>query len=342
MKSSQRIAAWMLIGTGVASHAPGQDESAAIPEASSGEAAPTSDQRPASRDLESRPVDAPRVRPVDPGAGRPPKPGVGGDGLRPAAGELVREGAFVRDRRGRLVASPEGRWIFVFDRDESGRAESPMFVQRCRRHDEMANIVEGRPDTPTFLVTGEVFVHERMNYLLPTFFSVLAEEHAAVEEAAAAEGAAAPGGADPSNSGVSGLLEQMGAGQARTPSRPPARSRGSAPREERAGAAAGEGPRLLREGVTIQNRRGRIVRKGADELAFVTDNGPDAKPSADPPLTLLPSLALERIRRLFESSGDALPVRISGTVTLSSNQNYLLVTMYVVDPDIDGNLVAGP
>ena len=74
---------------------------------------------------------------------------------------------------------------------------------------------------------------------------------------------------------------------------------------------------------------------------FVSDNDTETASELDPPMTLLPSLNLERIEELASDHGDALTFRISGRVFVYEGRNYLMPTMFVVDFDRTGNVALG-
>lgn len=309
-----------------------QPEPAQAPATAPASPPPSDDEDQEARQLERRARRAPVVEPSS-GIGRPaPSPGSGNSVLRPSPGSLVREGAFLRDRRGRLVAGPEDAWVYVFDADESGKAEPPMVMQPSRRLEEMRHIVESRTGTTTFVTTGQVYVFEGKNHFLPTFFSAIAEPVAAGE--APAEGEATTG-----NKETDDLLKKMGAGEGRDARR--ARS-AAAPRDRRdAPSSNADSPRLLREGLTISSRRGRVHRGLTGEVIYTTDNSAGSR-GGEPPMVLLPCLNLETIQELLRTHGDKLALSMSGIVFVYNERNYLLPTMYRIDPDVDGNVVAAP
>lgn len=102
-----------------------------------------------------------------------------GTNRRPAR-RLLREGTFVTDRQGWLRPVGAERWAMVWDavRDPKTGAttvDPPMAVLPCLKLMEMRRIVEARPETVTFRVSGRVLVYKGRNYLLPTFFLTLSE-----------------------------------------------------------------------------------------------------------------------------------------------------------------------
>ncbi|MFM9958683.1 MAG: hypothetical protein ACKVZJ_11450 [Phycisphaerales bacterium] len=101
--------------------------------------------------------------------------GSGQPASRRPARRLLREGAFLSDRQGWLRPLGAERWAFVFDPTTDGVTDAPMAVVPSLKLMEMRRIVEARPETVTFRVSGRVTVYKGRNYLLPTFFVTLAE-----------------------------------------------------------------------------------------------------------------------------------------------------------------------
>lgn len=294
-----------------------------------------SDDRPASR-ISERPDAAPALLPlprrrvgVDPGVDRDPL------GLRPTPGELVREGAFLLNRRGRMLQADDSTWVFVFDPDAQGESEPPMIMQPCLRLTEMERLVASRDETVTFRVSGMALVYRGRNYLIPTVFTTVAAEDLETErpesKVDSAPDAPAPG-EDPR---VEDLLGEM-----RRESTP----RRTRPAEEPAPRAApGESAStLLREGLTIIGKRGRVHRGGGGWWTFSPDTGANEPSPEDIPLRLLHCLNLEDLERLNAEFGDTLVYSVSGPVFVYRDRNYLLPTLFRLEPDREGNLMPSP
>ncbi|MBL8745004.1 MAG: hypothetical protein JNK58_01470 [Phycisphaerae bacterium] len=241
---------------------------------------------------------------------------------KPGPGQLLREGSFLRNRRGRLVRG-EGAWVYVFDADAEGNAEPPMVMLPCRRLREMQQSMELQSKTVTFQTTGQVFVYDGRNYLLPTYFGVAATEQV---EPAASETTAA--GADSRDPKAGDLLREMSARP-----RPMART-GIAESGSEASAP-------MREGITIVSRRGRVVRDGG-ELRFVTDSGPEITDRPEPAMVLMPCMNLGMLENVANRRGERAAVVMSGRVFAYEGRNYLLPTFFVEEIDREGNLTAAP
>lgn len=89
------------------------------------------------------------------------------------APELRREGEFIVSRRGRLVRSEDGAHVlFVFEADARDAPERPMIMMPCRMLESMEEIVAERGSDVEFILSGEVFVYRKHNYLLPTMMKI--------------------------------------------------------------------------------------------------------------------------------------------------------------------------
>lgn len=89
------------------------------------------------------------------------------------APELRREGEFIVSRRGRLVRSSDGAHVlFVFEADARDAPETPMIMMPCRMLESMEEIVADRGSEMEFILSGEVFVYRKHNYLLPTMMKI--------------------------------------------------------------------------------------------------------------------------------------------------------------------------
>ena len=90
-----------------------------------------------------------------------------------AAPELRREGEFIVSRRGRLVRSSDGAHVlFVFQGDGRESPEAPMIMMPCRMLESMEDIIAERGESVEFILSGEVFVYRKHNYLLPTMMTI--------------------------------------------------------------------------------------------------------------------------------------------------------------------------
>lgn len=261
------------------------------------------------------------------------------DPLRPSPGALVREGAFIRNGRGRMVPGDGANWIFLFDPDSRGKSEPPMILQPCIRLTEMRRLAEDKKETITFSISGQVFVYQSRNYLLPTHFTTVSADAAPSRELDA-----------PAHGADSSTSKREGAVQSDDP-RAADLLREIEKQDEVAGAApglratplpAGAVPtNLLREGLTIVQRRGRVERAAGGSWVFVTDNGPQSTddPGADAPLRLAPCLILQEIERIVRERGERQVMSLSGQVFVYEDRNYLIPTVFQLEPDREGNLI---
>lgn len=280
--------------------------------------------------------------------------GSGTSTARPRPARLIREGAFLADRQGWVRPVGAMRWAMVFDKAEDGTVDAPMALLPSLKLMEMRRIVEARPETVTFRVSGRVFVFKGRNYLLPTFFVTMAqagEPPAGVSELSRESASEARQafddllGKDPEDQNdPEAMLRRVDkATPTQTVPSPAAVTDQSADGQTAPGGEAalpgGGADRLVREGTMIVGRRGRLVRGPAGELVFAVDNGAGAEGPAS--LRLLPCLNLQEMERLSRAHPVPLQFKVSGEVFVYDGQNFLLPTMYLIEIDREGNLVPG-
>ncbi len=88
--------------------------------------------------------------------------------------------------------------------------------------------------------------------------------------------------------------------------------------------------KLLLEGTFVFERRGRLARSQlSGEWYFIYDA--DGHGFADPPMVLLPCMALQHMERIAELRGDSVVFIVSGEVKVYHGRNYLLPTGYLID-----------
>ncbi len=256
--------------------------------------------------------------------------------LRPRPGGLLREGMYLIARRGWARPIDSSHWVYIFDADADGNSEPPMILHPCQRLTEIVRIVESRPETTTLKITGQVFVYEGRNYLLPQSFSTVARDDDDAARRKVAEEAAKPiidsifGDSSATDPTVEQLVRTVESAADTTRPRP------AAPTAPPANA------RLRPEGTALVAQAGRVVRGGTTGWVFTIENDTD-EPEGAPattPLELLPCLTLSEMRNLVERFGDRLRFVVSGPVFVYGNRNYLMPTMYVIDVDRDGNITS--
>src|SRR5690606_33419511 len=137
------------------------------------------------------------------------------------------------------------------------------------------------------------------NYMLPMVFSVVAApDEAAPEAPEAPTGAPASPVFDDDDPDARALMEELRA--ASRPSDPESRP---TVRTGEPGAPADAAPR--REGEFLTSRKGRLWREREGRWRFVFDSGASQSPGVDPPMSVLPCLALMEMERIIERRGEA-------------------------------------
>jgi len=277
------------------------------------------------------------VQPTDAEGLSTPREGVTGvlnQDVRPSQGRLLIEGTLLIGRRGRVFGLDNDQWVFVFDADQQGRREKPMILQPCLQTMEMKRIVEARPEQITFRINGSVSVYRGRNYLRPLLFTTVAPDSTTPPQSDPRPEDYGDAQNDPSVRDLLRRIESSSTAEQRADSpvdpASPAIAESSAPRE------------LLREGMMIVSRRGRLVRGWNGGWDFAFDNGPDARDRADAPLAVMPCMILQAMESLIQAHGDDVVFTISGEVTVYENRNYLLPTVFVVEIDREGNLNPAP
>lgn len=304
------------------------------------DAAPTPDDEPAPALSTGGVTVQPTPLEPAPVVGPPSAPELVLPDLRPKPGGLLREGMYLIARRGWARPVDSTQWVYIFDADADGNSEPPMLLHPCQRLTEIVRIVESRPETTTLRITGQVFVYEGRNYLLPQSFSTVARDDDDATRRKVAEEAAKPiidsifgnssATTDPS---VEQLVRTVESAADTTRPRP---APAAAP------AAGPASARLRPEGTALVAQAGRVVRGGTTGWVFTIENDTD-EPEGAPattPLELLPCLTLSEMRNLVERFGDRLRFVVSGPVYVYGNRNYLMPTMYVIDVDRDGNITS--
>ena len=120
---------------------------------------------PSQRPVDRAPVDETLFQPDARVIGVPP------DAAPP---KLRREGEFVLNRRGRLLRSTGTAmaYLFVFEADDEGKPEPPMFILPCQRLESMESLVREQGDKVLFELSGQVFTYRGANYLMPTMMKL--------------------------------------------------------------------------------------------------------------------------------------------------------------------------
>ena len=232
------------------------------------------------------------------------------------------EGAFLAGQTGRLVTLEGGATAFIFEPGPNGRAVPPMALLPCTTLERMEQVRRARETEPRFRVSGQVFLYEGRNYLLPTSYQTLGAAADTVPAQADAAPGAEPDPADVTNPSVEDLI---GAVERLSP----------ADRPEVAPAAlpANRGD-LWPDGTYLRPRTGHVSRLHTEAPVFTIDNDADSPTNGPTTLFLLPSRALDLIEQLTEEqNGGPSRFQLSGRVFQYQGRNYLLPSLVRVEHD---------
>lgn len=115
----------------------------------------------------------------NPGVVAPAKPSAStttGDGASdPATSQpasVLREDSSVVARRGKLTRDGGGGWVFVFDADAQGLADPPVKLLPCLLLERIEDYARRLGNNSPVVLSGQVFLYNGHNYLLPTMFRI--------------------------------------------------------------------------------------------------------------------------------------------------------------------------
>lgn len=239
-------------------------------------------------------------------------PGMDGYGID--APPLLPEGAFITRRRARLLRLSGGDWAIVFLESAEAPTMQPMIVLPCRELERVESILEDPSVGGVFDASGQVFVYQGRNYLLPNERHGLLPVQIEQPDDAADEPDASAEVLDPQIAEIVAQLEAE-----REAHRPLTPLRVEAP-DETSG---------LKEGTFLVRRRGRMIRLSSGQWAFLIDAGA-TDVGRDPALVVTPSEQLMELERLATTRGEQLVLELTGTTLLYKQRVYIVPLMFQV------------
>lgn len=259
--------------------------------------------------------------------------------VRPPSHGLLREGSHLLQAQGHFTLDPEtSSWLFTVKPSSPNSPVHTLAVLPSSFLSEAQQVVRSSPEYQLrFELNGEVTVYKGRNYLLltqsprvvghteettpetPETHSEPTEPTESAEDAPADESPDQPRDAA---SIMRDLQEQAGPVQRRVT------TRNTTDAQDRSAALSNN--QLKREGSSIIMRRGRINRHATGDWLFVFEA--DASGNADPPMTLMPCLMLQRLERHYQTRGNA-PILLSGRVFVYEGRNYLMPTVFQLARD---------
>lgn len=285
------------------------------------------------------------------------EPGSNGEQVRRRP-PLLREGsALVRVVGTMTYNEAAGDWRFVIDPADPRYPEHELRVMPSAMLREMERLRDAVDDDRLVMeITGQVYIYNGWNYLLPTHPPLLISRDEAAARLRANQEEVGMDDGDPDRDGEPGAAspprEQGPAASPQDSSQPgpPGSAEGDSTADilralERATGpvirrpepddrpTASVGPdvvadarRLLAEGSMIVDRLGTLRRTRTGGWMFVFDA--DAEGLDDPPAVLLPCMVLERLEGYAERQGRDVKVLLSGQVTTYRGRNFVLPTMF--------------
>ncbi len=292
--------------------------------------------------------------PVPPETSTPVRPGLTGGQdwtamLEPAwpgalESPLLPERTFLNKARGTVLRGPNGTRIFVPAPTETNPMPRAMLLLPCTVLERFDTYSLADSDRPGVLLSGQVFLYNDRNYVLPTLMQITVRDSTNTPpprsaDAVATTGAAPIGdqagavnttaaqdrAADPlaDNPDVAALMSQL---ERHNPiSRPVSKPQPEAPAATEETGSEFATPTPIKDGGYVAARRGRVIRLPEGVWAFVADTD---EPSAGRSWILLPCRTLEALERRAFYTGDAVAGLISGRVYHYDGQDYLLPTLY--------------
>ena len=246
---------------------------------------------------------------------------------------LLREGSQILEADASISHDAErGVWRAAVAASEPGQPARMLTLLPCARLTEIQRHLESASSpSARFELSGEVFVFRGQNYLLPTHAPMIESEGPLTDQTSSQSAATQP---DPgamkeskqsSDDSAQSILRELDRAAG-----PRTRNPGTAPRPtaERSPATGlvKVSAKVMREGTSITNRRGKISRDGSGAWLFIFDA--DASGQSDPPVKLLPCLLLERIEDHARKQGNNAPALLNGVTYVYGGQNYLLPTVF--------------
>lgn len=302
-------------------------------------------------------------------------PGLAGDDIEIKPGRFFPEGTFLVRRPGSILVTRGGDVIFIPEvtsetKDARGRGERPMVMQPSQTLTRIRGATSHLGPQPRIVVSGQLFVYNDRQYILPTVFNVVSAESGNVipapaplrggtepsestesetQSAAAASAEEAASAADPE---VGNLIKELNERRAtgRAGGRTPrvARTDSSSP-PRNAPAVAIDDPEApppepgeVREPGSSRVDLRSLLPEGTllvDRRARLVRVGRelamafdhDADTRSEGPLIILRCRALERLEKVVDERGEDLVLRVSGRVFTYRSANYLLPSLYQVE-----------
>lgn len=311
------------------------------------------------------PAEPEPITPVEEGVLVPVAPGLTGgedwlSGLavgvtRVPVASLLPEGMVLRERTGTVWGVHEDLWVFLPNESDRRPGEGAMLIAPSGSRDRMTSMLSGQADGQAVVVSGQVLLYHKHNYLLVTAYRrpTLAEQGASVFKPDP-DVAAAPDAGDrsvpdtrtpnPPPTEVEELIRDLeGSSQSGTRRDDAIRERLLAAERDLAnesGRRTGGGgdpafsPPLVQDGTYLAQRRARLVREGTGAWMLRFDG--DTTKLGNGALTVIPGKVL-MLMELRAGISPEVPMTVSGRVYTSEGKGYFLPTVFRLERRGDVN-----
>lgn len=261
---------------------------------------------------------------------------------------LLREGSWITDVAGTLREDEASGWWIFSPKGITSDTPHDFLVLPCGTLETMQRAVRMTEQSVIFRISARVYVYQQRNFIVPVSPAKIdryVDPAESVEGDAPAVNGTGDSGADRSNDQSHATPPSDDAGETDEPDRS-ARDiirqmqeqtprsiviDALEPEENSSGGTDSSDPsRVTEENTLILSRRGRLHRSVGGVWVFSFDA--DARGEADPPMTLMPCMLLERLSevagRADDIRGTSPALILSGRVHTYRGRNFLLPTVF--------------
>jgi hypothetical protein len=232
---------------------------------------------------------------------------------------LLPERSFVNMLPGMVIPGPEGAMVFVPTDMGEETEMGPMLLLPNQELERFVTYTLGSDRRASVRLTGQIFVYDGRNYVLPTAFRAVGPAPD-VSEHIENEGTPRPALVE-DDPDVAELMREL-------ERRPPPTGRLDREIDDPTGIGEDDPPSVI-DGDYLAAKRGRILRAPRGAWVFRVDNDDTSTDGRGGiAYTLLPNLMLERLEVIALRSGDGVSGMMSGRVYQYQDEVFLLPTLF--------------